>query len=97
MARQVKGVLIAMVVGTILLVGGLFYLKSSMSDQEGAETATEVSSEGGTTAQEEGKEGKEKLSGKKVDSKQSLLEGIYDEGKSKQMKDHLKAIRESSR
>ncbi len=103
--REMKGLLIALGVSLLLFLG-LYLLKvavapepkTSQSAEESPaqlETTVEVTSEG--RSQGEGKPGQGKLTGKKVDPKQNLLDAIYDEDNSKQMKDHLKAIRESSR
>lgn len=106
MKKEIK-VLLATAVIAVVLVVGLFVLKAAttperdsgveegMVEEEGSGSSAAGSSMAGTG---EGKREKIDLSKKKkVESRQNLLEAIYDEGQSKQMKEHLKAIRESSK
>jgi hypothetical protein len=105
MARELKGVLAALGIAIVLL-GALFLLKLTTtpersSGQRGAEELVEeevmIDSEQGTVAGEGAEGGGGELGKRPVDPKQSLLDAIYDEKQSRQMKEHIEAIRESSR
>ena len=104
MGREIKVLLVTGVVA-LVLVAGLYVLKTTTTPERsssGSDSAEEIAVEehtgsGGAAGSGDGKGEKGKLTKKKVDPKQNLLDAIYDEDSSKQMKDHLKRIRESSR
>lgn len=106
MKKEVMVLLVTLVIAVVLVVG-LFALKAVKTPERDSGVEEAMVEEGGagssgsggsTVGSGQGEREKVDLSKKKkVDSKQNLLEAIYDEESSKQMKDHLKAIRESSR
>lgn len=86
MLREVKGILMALAIAAVLLIA--LYFLQIFTTPERVEKEAPLDPEG---------EPKEHLlKQKRPDPKQNLLEAIGD-GKSKQMQDHLKKIRESSR
>jgi hypothetical protein len=97
--RELKGILFALLIAGGLLIA-LFVLRSAtqpekqQSSEEVADTATDGGSQGDS---QEGDEQKLLLKKGKVDPKANLLDALGGGSGSKQMKDHLKKIRESSR
>ncbi len=107
-SRQIQGLLIALGISLVLLVG--FYLlhisvsdeSRSGNDEMAAESTTQDASkpsggQPGTGGKQKG-EKPQKMSMERGAGGENLLEAIVGEGESrKQMKDHLQRIRESSR
>lgn len=102
MKREIKVLLVTLLLAVVLVVG-LFVLKSVTTPEQSEVTGEVAVEEGGSGVGAGGVAAggeREKIDlskKKKVDSKQGLLDAIYDEKQGKQMKDHLKAISESSR
>ncbi len=105
MAREIKGVLVALLIAVLLFVG-LFFLRSATTPEKKS-VEVEVSEEGGGSAGamvaspvgglNAGAGGKLPKKGATVEQGQNVLDALKPGASNEHIKDHLKMIRESTR